>query len=184
MWTADSLAGIADDGRRYEVIDGVLYATDETSYEPSDAKTRAISAVSAVLHACTLPIGLDTFAGPKRVRGAAGKDYWADVIVIPSIDRGGIYLIAEPMDSMLLGVAVRSSGDSLADTDTLVQELRLSGVAEVWTVNLEDHSVDVWRPRDFSPRKVREELRWQPPGEATSCTLSLDDLFMYIGLTT
>jgi Uma2 family endonuclease len=50
------------------------------------------------------------------------------------------------------------------------------GVQQVWLVDIEDRSVDVWRSRS-EHETVRDVIRWQVPTTAIEATIDLAEVF-------
>ena len=65
--TADQLSELPDDGRRNEVIDGVLFVTPA----PSRIHQRAQAELHIRLHAYSKALGLEVLMAPTAVRASA-----------------------------------------------------------------------------------------------------------------
>jgi Uma2 family endonuclease len=46
-----------------------------------------------------------------------------------------------------------------------------SGVAELWIVDVDARSIDVWRAAAVQPERVEDTLRWQVAGEPIDISL-------------
>jgi Uma2 family endonuclease len=139
-WTYDDYAALPDDGRRYEIVNGVLIMAPAPTPEHQDI-------VGMIFHyllvqvkfaglgrVFTSPIDVDL--GPKNV-------FQPDVVVLLNehLDRIGEKKIVGAPD---LVVEVASPSTALIDRVSKYEKYALAGITEYWLVKPEQQSVEVF----------------------------------------
>ena len=81
------------------------------------------------------------------------------------------------MKALLLGVEVVSPSTGDDDRTTKRDYYRRAAVPEYWIVDLDERSLERWRPGDDRPEVVRGTLTWRPEGTRTPLTLDLRAFF-------
>lgn len=137
--------GVPDDGRRYELLDGVLHV----SPAPTWAHQEVVGAVYRLLHAAT-PLHVRTILSPFDVRLAADTQFQPDVLVARYADMRPERLPAAP----LLVVEVHSPSTALHDLSLKRAAYERHGVASYWLVDPAVPSVTVLELRDGRYREV------------------------------
>jgi Uma2 family endonuclease len=106
-WTVDDLAGLPDDGFRYELFDGVLVV----SPAPFVRHQRAARALFLLLHAACPP-GLEVLFAPFDFQPSRKRSFQPDLLVVQSADlHEDEALIVPP----LLNVEILSKGSRSLD---------------------------------------------------------------------
>lgn len=136
---ADLPGGVPDDGRRYELLDGMLHV----SGAPTWAHQEVVGAVYRLLHALTPP-GTRTMVAPFDVRLAPDTQFQPDVFVTRYADMRPERLTVAP----LLAVEVRSPSTALYDLNLKRAAYERHGVASYWLVDPETPSVTVLELQD------------------------------------
>jgi Uma2 family endonuclease len=126
--------GVPDDGRRYELLDGMLHV----SGAPSWGHQEVAGAVYRMLHAVTPP-HIRTMIAPFDVRLAPDTQFQPDVFVARYDDLRPERLSAAP----LLAVEVRSPSTALYDLNLKRAAYERHGVASYWLVDPAVPSVTV-----------------------------------------
>ncbi|MGH2344061.1 MAG: Uma2 family endonuclease [Chloroflexota bacterium] len=147
----DDLLSWPDDGRRYEVVEGVLVRGAGNGARAATVVRRLAARLGDYVDAYDLGI----------VTGADGvfKFPHAETGLLPDVG----FLAAERADRIAdydkpipfppdLAVEVISPSQSAADLAAKVQRYLIGGTALVWVFRPERGAVDVWRPRDLRPR--------------------------------
>jgi Uma2 family endonuclease len=147
----DDLLSWPDDGRRYEVVEGVLVRV-------------AGSGARAATVARRLAARLGDYADEHDLGIVTGAD---GVFKFPHAETGLLpdvgFLAAMRADQITdsdkpipfppdLAVEVASPSQSAADLAAKVQRYLIGGTALVWVFRPEREAVEVWRPRDLRPR--------------------------------
>jgi Uma2 family endonuclease len=171
-WTADLVRALPADGNRYEVAYGELLVTPAPRPWHEVLVARLIERLGAFLR--KEPVGI--------VLGSRADISWGeDVLVQPDVFVVDIAQ-ARTLDwarfrNLLLVAEVLSP--STARTDRFVKRRRYqeAGIPLYWVIDGDTRQVEVWTPHEAFPTIERSQLAWQPTGAATSCILSLEELF-------
>ena len=137
--TEDDLAGMPDDGHRYELIDGVLLV----SPSPNLAHQQCVVSMLVLLHEARHP-GLQVIVAPFDVRLARTTVVIPDLLVTRDIDLTPARLEVAP----LLAVEVLSPSTRRIDLGTKRLVYEAAGVAVYWLVNPEVPSLTVLHLED------------------------------------
>jgi Uma2 family endonuclease len=132
--TVDDLEGMPDDGRRHELVDGVLLVTPAPRWEHQRAEVRLAVALGTVC-----PGEFDVLT-PIDVRGGSRTSVQPDLSVVRSAD----LLPGRPFQSVpVLAVEILSPGT--AETDRVLKRRVYAelGVASYWIVDVDAPSVTV-----------------------------------------
>jgi len=138
-WTYDDYAALPDDGRRYEIVKGVLVMTPAPSPEHQDIVGEIFSALRTHIKLAGLgrvftgPIDVDL--GPKNV-------YQPDLVVVLNthLDRVAEKKIIGAPD---LVVEVASPSTAAYDRLTKYEKYAHAGIREYWMVKPKSRSVEV-----------------------------------------
>jgi Uma2 family endonuclease len=138
-FTVDDLADMPDDGRRYELIDGMLFV----SPAPGWAHQEMASALYRLLHAACPP-DLRALMAPFAVRTSLTNEVQPDVIVARYADLTEPCLPVAP----LLAVEALSPSTKLYDRNTKKAHYERIGVLSYWLLDptgageIEVHELD------------------------------------------
>ena len=170
-YTADMVRALPDDGNRYEVVYGELLVTPAPRPWHEIVQTRLLVAIAAYLQ--RYPVG--------EVLGSRADISWGpDVLVSPDVFVVPVEqartLDWSKMRDLLLVAEILS--DSSAQYDRFVKRRRYqeAGIPLYWTVDADEHQVEIWTPADAFPRFERERLVWIPPGAAEPFSITIAEL--------
>src|SRR6266516_231951 len=139
LWTYNDYATLPDDGRHYEIVNGVLFMTPS----PSIAHQEAAFEIASYLRAHVKLAGLGrVFMSPVDVELAPNVVVQPDVVVVLNASRGKITatrIIGAPE----LVVEVASPSTSGYDRREKQDAYARAGVLEYWVANIEACAVEV-----------------------------------------
>jgi Uma2 family endonuclease len=124
-FTVDELDRLPQDGRRYELLDGVLVVSPRPTTVHQLAATRLVMLLG---NAC--PDGLCVLSEPA-VQLSADTEFDPGVVVVHQEDVGGAKITAPP----LLVAEIRSPSTALIDLNRKKAEYQKFGVPSYWIVN-------------------------------------------------
>ena len=172
--TADQLSEQPDDGRRYEVIDGVLFVTPA----PSRVHQRAQMQLAVQLFAFAESLGLEVLAAPTAVRANAATEVQPDLIVLPrsAVERTDVPF--ERMAHLVLAIEIVSASSARTDRGVKRRRYRDSGVREYWIVNVKRRRVELWVAGRLEPDVDDGALVWQPVPATRPLMIVLGEYFV------
>jgi Uma2 family endonuclease len=168
-WTAEMARALPDDGKRYEVLDGVLFV----SPSPSRAHQRAVRLLLVMFDEYCRRYGLgEALASPADIEFSPKDLVQPDVFVVPRIARSW-------RDVATLSLAVEVLSPSTARTDRHEKRRRYQreGVPEYWIVDLDGRIVERWRPDDMRPEVLVDALIWKPDPDTAALEIDLPRFF-------
>lgn len=133
--TYDDLAAMPDDGRRYELVDGMLLV----SPAPSPMHQRAVRELLLLLHPLTPP-DWEMFTAPFDVVIDEHTSFEPDLVLARMSDLTPRNLPAPPV----LAIEVLSPSTRTIDLTTKHTRLRDFGCAHYWVVDPDEPSVIAW----------------------------------------
>lgn len=157
----DYLATPEDSSRRYEIVDGELFVTAAPRFRHQQVVTN----LAGILHSVALEHGLgEVLVGPITVRLADDSVTEPDVVFVHAdrlglIDRQGVQGAPD------LVVEVLSPSNQEYDRTLKRKRYMASEVAELWLVDADAGTIEVWRPDLGEPRVVRDRLIWHVAGK-------------------
>jgi Uma2 family endonuclease len=171
-WTLEDWRQLPDDGKRYEIIDGVLYVTSSPRAPHQEAVGRLLLILSPFLE--------ETRAGhpwlsPAEVAFTQRRVVQPDVFVTPLVE-GRRPRRWEEIRRLVLAVEVLSPSTAARDR-TIKRRLYQEHADEYWIVDLDARHIERWHPGDQEPSIQRDELAWQPTGADRALTLDLPAFF-------
>lgn len=174
-WTVERLAELPDDGNRYEIIDGELFVTPAPALLHQNALFDLVQLLVAYVRAVELSL---SFA-PVDISFSASTSVQPDLLVLP------LYHGKRPRafsDVGVLVLAVEILSPSTARRDRTVKRVMYQkrNVPEYWIVDIDAHTIEVWRPADTEPHVCRDRLQWQP--SPTHPPLDIDVTAFFAGL--
>lgn len=123
-FTVDDLDRMPDDGRRYELVDGVLFV----SPAPAVQHQLVLSELVVLLRSAQ-PRGIRVLPGPG-VRMAMDTELIPDLVVARFEDIGGVRITAPP----LLAIEIRSPSTALVDLNIKKAVYERFGIGSYWIV--------------------------------------------------
>lgn len=160
-WTYEEFARLPDDGNRYEVIAGELYATPA----PGSIHQRVLFRLAAMIENFCDEHGVGTMYGaPYDVIFGEG-DYLEPDIVFVRRDREDIVEKHGMVGAPDLVVEVLSSSTSRRDRGIKRERYAAYGVPEYWIIDTQAKRVEVLRLTGGDLRRAEMAtvfLRWQP----------------------
>lgn len=174
-WTVDMLDALPDDGKRYEIIDGVLFVTpapsDVHQYIVGELHSQLLQYLrgSGVGHPVVSPADVRR---PDRQRNRVQPDIF--VVRVTNAKRP-----AYPFDltDLLLAIEVESPKNPRYDYHTKRVLYLESGVPEYWIVSPNARTVSRWRHADDPGEILSQRLVWHPAGMADPFVADLPELF-------
>ncbi|SEE85636.1 Uma2 family endonuclease [Jiangella alba] len=131
-WTVDDLAGLPDDGLRYELLDGFLLVTPA----PLGPHQTAVLEI-AVLLRTAMPSHLKVYVAPRDWQPDRGTSFQPDVLIVRrDEDRDGP--ITAPL---VLAVEVQSRSTRRKDQLLKYSKYADCGVASYWIVDPDEPSI-------------------------------------------
>lgn len=138
-FTVDDLEAMPDDGKRYELIDGMLVV----SPAPGRRHQRVVLLLSMALEERCRP-GLEVLPAPFAVRPSATTELQPDVLVAREVDLTETLLPAAPV----LAVEVLSPSSVINDMNNKKAAYERMGVASYWVVDPQAPSITVFELAD------------------------------------
>jgi Uma2 family endonuclease len=138
-WTYKEYAALPDDGRRYEIMDGVLLVTP--SPRPSHQNVDASLTFYLFLHVNMAGLGR-VFSAPLDVELTPKRVFQPDLLVLlnSSLDKiTATHVVGAPD----LVVEIASPGTAKYDRSSKYQAYAQAGVEEYWMVDTEMRSVEI-----------------------------------------
>ena len=167
-YTVDDLERFPDDGNRYELLDGMLIVTPA----PRNAHQLTVSELQGRLYG--LLHGVARVVGPGAVVRLPGTQLEPDLLVYPS--RFGPKHTWVDITEHWLAIEVLSRSSRFYDREFKRDAYFQLGVQQVWLVDIEDRSVDIWRSRS-EHSVVRDVIRWTVPTTDLEATIDLTEVF-------
>ncbi len=134
-WTVDDLAGLPDDGLRYELVDGTLLV----SPAPTKVHQRAVGRLYLLLTS-VCPPDLEVFLAPTDYQPTRGRSLQPDLLVVRRDDPGD----AAVTTPLTLAVEVLSPSSRSVDRVLKRELYEQSGVQAYWVVDPGEQVVTVW----------------------------------------
>jgi Uma2 family endonuclease len=139
FWTYDDYAALPDDGKRYEIVNGVLYM----SPSPSWPHQEIVGEIFAYLRAHTRATGIGgAFMAPLDVELAPNNTFQPDIVVLLKASRRKLkarHIIGAPE----LVVEIISPTSETHDRYRKLAAYARAGVPEYWIVDPDSRTVEV-----------------------------------------
>ena len=153
---------IPEDHRRHEIVDGALFVTALPRFNHQQVARDVMLALMTRAREHDLGVAV----GPITVHLHDELVLEPDVVFIRKdrleiVDPEGD--IHGPPD---LVVEVLSPSTKSFDRNLKRKRYLESGVGEVWIIDIDERTVEVWRPESEEPEQVRDVLRWHVAGRA------------------
>ena len=175
--TADRLSELPDDGRRYEVIDGVLFVTPA----PSRIHQRAQMELAMRLFAYAKSLGLEVLAAPTAVRASVMTEVQPDLIALPRTAVGREETPYERMSNLVLAIEILSASSVRTDRGVKRRLYVEGGVKEYWVVDTGAKRVERWFDGRAEAEICADALIWVPVAGRQGLTVDLIDFFQAVG---
>ena len=156
---------------RFEIIDGELFVTPT----PRFRHQQVVMNVSRILSTLVLEHGLgEVVASPITVRLADDSVTEPDVVFL-GLDRLGIIEGGRIHGAPDLVVEVLSASNSGYDRGLKRRKYMSSGVPELWILDADEDTVEVWRPGMRTAEPAHVVVLWRVAEQ--SFEISLADVF-------
>ncbi len=139
-WTYDDYAALPEDGKRYEIVDGVLYKMPPSPNGFHQGATN-LFATYLTIHIQFAGLGR-VYAGPLDVELAAGTVVQPDVLVLLNANLHKI-TFSRIIGAPNLAVEVSSPSTVKHDKSTKLKAYALAGVSEYWLADPKAHTIEV-----------------------------------------
>ena len=174
-WTVHMLDALPDDGQRYELVDGELFATPS----PSELHQLDVGQMHFVLKQYLDGSNVGrAIVSPSDVRrpDRARNRVQPDVFVVRLVD-GQRPQYPYDFSDLLLAVEVPTPGNQAYDYHVKRGLYLASGVGEYWVVNAEARNVSRWRGVADPGDVLSERLEWHPAGMPSPLVIHLPSFF-------
>lgn len=190
-WTVDEVLALPEDGRRYELIDGVLLVNGVAvlngnlagldpvmTPSPSWTHQRAVLELARMLAAYVDRWLLgQVLIAPADVPLQPGQLVQPDIFVVPFAAGGRAPSGWADVGRLLLAVEVLSPTSVHSDTVRKRALYQRAGVPEYWIVDVDGRRVERWRPGGELPERHDTTLEWSPGGAAEPLRLDVAGYF-------
>lgn len=188
-WTVEDLAALPDDGHRWELIDGVLYA-DGVEVTGDPRVFRPPSLAPELMHQRILGsffVALREYLIVERVGEAilgpldillGASPVEPDLVVLPQVASEAVSVAA--VGFPLLVVEAVSAATARADRFTKRRLYQREGIPEYWIIDVDARAIERWRPSDDRPEWLGDRIEWHPAGAAEPLVIELEPLFREI----
>ena len=191
LWTLDEVLALPEDGRRFELIDGVLLVNgvavprgDLAALDPAMTPSPTWTHQGAAFESARLLAPFVEQHGVGRVVMApadvpllTGQLVQPDVFVVPLTAAGKAPTNFEEAGALLVAVEVLSPSTARSDRVRKRAFYQRAGVPEYWIVDIDARLIERWTPNDARPETLTSELVWQPAGFAESLRIDLPRYF-------
>ena len=193
LWTVAEVRALPDDGRRYELIDGMLIvdgvivpdgdlALLERAMTPAPSWTHqlAVTLFSSLLLTYVVRHRLGyAIVAPADVPMGPGRIVQPDIFVVPTV-AGRMPLDWTEAGGLLLAVEVLSPSSAHADKMVKRPLYLREGVPEYWIVDVDSRAIDRWQQGDTRPALLDETIEWLPRGASEPLLIDLVEFFAIV----
>lgn len=172
-WTAERARALPADGKRYEVLDGVLAVTPAPSWRHQDVSFRLHRSLQD--YVVGLGIGR-TIGAPADVEFSPRRLLQPDLFVVPDVE-GRPPERWEDVRRLLLAIEILSPWTARHDRYTKRGIYMSEHADEYWIVDTEARLIERWRHGEERPEVCAETLEWRPVAEQDSLVLDLGEMF-------
>ncbi len=172
-WTVDMLDALPDDGKRYEVIDGVLYVTPA----PVNRHQYAIAELFLLLAPYAKKIGICVLFAPAAVRWSERREVQPDLFATPLMPDGSRPPRFVDVGRLLLAVEALSPGTKRTDRTVKRDLYQDENVPEYWIVDAKARTIDRWTPTSTVAERLTTQLVWQPIAGVEPLSIDLEAYF-------
>jgi Uma2 family endonuclease len=172
-WTVADLAGMPDDGQRYEVIDGQLFVTPAPALRHQDAIMSLALLLAPYVKAQSIG---HLVVAPADVTFSPRRGVQPDLFVARLVE-GRRPRESSDIRGLLLAVEVLSPSSARADRVVKRALYRDEGVDEYWVIDLENRCFERSTPADTAVALEVDTLRWQPAGAGSALVIDVKRYF-------
>jgi Uma2 family endonuclease len=172
-WTVDDLAGMPDDGQRYEVIDGELFVTPAPALRHQGAILRLALLIAPYVDSHAIG---QLVVAPADVTFSRRRSVQPDLFVAPLVN-GKQPRHSSDIRALLLAVEVLSPSSVRADRVVKRSMYRDQGVPEYWVIDLDARAVERSTPLDSAVDVEKDSLTWHPVGAPAPLIIDLRRYF-------
>lgn len=172
-WTAERARALPADGKRYEVLDGVLAVTPAPSWGHQDVALAFWRLLDDYLRSHAIGRAI---AAPADVEFSARRLLEPDVFAVPLVE-GRQPAEWSDVRQLLLAIEVLSPSTARRDRITKRHIYMSEAVTEYWIVDADSRTVERWRRGDDRPEVLDAALRWQPVDAVVPLEIDLAALF-------
>ncbi len=171
-WTVERLHALPNDGKRYEIIDGILYVTPAPRY----VHQRAVMVLYALLQPYATMVELDVMPLLGDVRYSERTLVQPDIFVFRNApgarvrDWPGIH-------PLHLVVEVLSRSTRTRDRTVKRALYQAEGIPEYWIVDIRNRAFEWWRPAQSHSDVRTRQLLWQPVPERAPLVIDVPAYF-------
>lgn len=170
-WTYDEFARLPDDGNRYEIIAGELFATQTPTLTHQRIVTRLLVTLEEFNRAHALG---ELYPGPVDVL-LGESDYLEPDLAFVRADRVGILKERGIEGAPDLVIEVVSPSTAGRDRTLKRERYAAFGVAEYWVVDANTRRVEIYR--GFEPAEIATDaFTWQPVDGGPELRIQAADL--------
>ncbi len=172
-WTAERAQALPEDGKRYEVLDGVLAVTPAPSWRHQDVSFRLHRSLQDYLD----QVGVGRAIGaPADVVFSTRRLLQPDLFVVPDVG-GRLPDRWEDVRHLFLAVEILSPSTARHDRHTKRGIYMSESVDEYWIVDAEARVIERWRHGDERPEVCAETLEWRPVADLAPLVVDLAAIF-------
>ncbi len=189
-WTAEEVRALPEDGRRYELIDGILIvngveipsgdladATRDVTPSPTWGHQDVAGALYVVLRPYVREYRIGhLLSAPADTAPLPGTVAQPDLFVVPLID-GSAPHAWEEVGRLLLAVEILSPTSGRTDRVRKRRLYQRASVPEYWIVDPGSQTIERWRPGDERAELLVERVVWHPDPATPALTIELPTLF-------
>jgi Uma2 family endonuclease len=156
-WTIDKLHALPDDGKRYEIIDGMLYVTPS----PGVPHQRALIELVRYVWAYAYAAGLMPMLSPADIIFSERTVLRPDLFVFAELPGAPVRAWSD-IPTLRLAVEVLSPGTARVDRAVKRTTFQEHGVWEYWIIDARARVIERRRPDSTEAEKLTTSLSLQP----------------------
>ena len=172
-WTAEMVRALPDDGKRHEVVDGVLFVSPAPRFDHQFVVVRLVAILDEYLRKYTLGWVL---TAPADVQFSPRTSVQPDVFVVPDTGTGRPRSPDE-VKSLLLVAEVLSPSTARLVRTVKRAEYQRRRVPVYWIFDADARLVEIWEPDDERPIIATRNLSWQPRAGIPPLEIDLTQFF-------
>jgi Uma2 family endonuclease len=170
-YTVEQVRAFPKDGNRYELLDGMLLVTPA----PGNLHQCVVSNLLLLLLNQVARPGAGRVVSPGELEVGKNLLLDPDILVYPVSYRPGTHW--KFIRGWWLAVEVLSRSTRVYDREFKRPAYQALGVEEVWLVDPDSRTVEVWIPTATAPVIVSEVIRWRPAALGSEVTIPLSKVF-------
>lgn len=191
VWTVEEVLALPEDGRRYELVDGVLLVNgvavpegDLAALDPAMTPSPTWTHQCAVVELARLVaayvdrhrLGL-TLIAPADVPLQRGQLVQPDIFVVPLTAVGKRPKEWADAGRLLLAVEVLSPSTARSDKVRKRALYQRAGVPQYWIVDVDARIIERWTPGSDRAEVQATRIEWFPDGAAEPLRIDLAAYF-------